>query len=113
MLGQSAQICRRLRSSGASSRIWMSTTTRRSNCCATWSGFAAWRARRAASIEPGTLIARLQPELGQGGVTEVEVQPLGPTSQNLIEVLQGTGDRCFVIDAHTDTVPEGQPGPLV
>ena len=59
--------------------------------------------------QPGTLVARLRPELGHGGVAEVTVQPLGPTSQNLVEVLRGSGDRCFVIDAHTDTVPEGQP----
>ena len=32
-----------------------------------------------------------------------------PTSQNLIEILRGANDRCFVIDAHTDTVPEGRP----
>jgi acetylornithine deacetylase/succinyl-diaminopimelate desuccinylase-like protein len=58
--------------------------------------------------QPGTLIARLRQELGQVGSIEVAEQSLGPTSQNLIEVLAGTGDRCFVIDAHTDTVPEGQ-----
>jgi succinyl-diaminopimelate desuccinylase len=59
--------------------------------------------------QPWTLVARLRPELGHGGVAEVTVQPLGPTSQNLVEVLRGSGNRCFVIDAHTDTVPEGQP----
>jgi acetylornithine deacetylase/succinyl-diaminopimelate desuccinylase-like protein len=59
--------------------------------------------------QPGTLVARLRPELGRGGVAEVDVQPLGASSQNLVEVLRGPGPRCFVIDAHTDTVPEGQP----
>jgi acetylornithine deacetylase/succinyl-diaminopimelate desuccinylase-like protein len=59
--------------------------------------------------QPNSLVARLRPELGHGDVAEVAVQPLGPTSQNLIEVLRGPGNRCFVIDAHTDTVPEGQP----
>src|ERR1700704_1495005 len=59
--------------------------------------------------QPGTLVARLRQELGQAGSIEVVEQSLGPTSQNLIEVLAGTGDNCFVIDAHTDTVPEGQP----
>jgi acetylornithine deacetylase/succinyl-diaminopimelate desuccinylase-like protein len=58
--------------------------------------------------QPGTLVARLRQELGQAGSIEVVEQSLGPTSQNLIEVLAGTGDTCFVIDAHTDTVPEGQ-----
>jgi acetylornithine deacetylase/succinyl-diaminopimelate desuccinylase-like protein len=58
--------------------------------------------------QPGTLVARLRPELGRTGSTEVVEQSLGPTSQNLIEVLAGQGDACFVIDAHTDTVPEGQ-----
>jgi acetylornithine deacetylase/succinyl-diaminopimelate desuccinylase-like protein len=58
--------------------------------------------------QPGTVVARLRPELGQTGSIDVVEQPLGPTSQNLIEVLPGAGDTCFVIDAHTDTVPEGQ-----
>jgi acetylornithine deacetylase/succinyl-diaminopimelate desuccinylase-like protein len=61
--------------------------------------------------QPGTVCARLRPELGHGGVAEVVEQTLGPTSQNLIEVLgSASSERCFVIEAHTDTVPEGQPG---
>lgn len=59
--------------------------------------------------QPGTVVAKLRAEVGQSGATEVVAQTLGPTSQNLIEVLRGEGERCFVIDAHTDTVPEGQP----
>jgi acetylornithine deacetylase/succinyl-diaminopimelate desuccinylase-like protein len=59
--------------------------------------------------QPGTLIALLRGELGRHGATQVVEQPLGPTSQNLIEVLPGPAERCFVIDAHTDTVPEGRP----
>jgi len=58
--------------------------------------------------QPGTVVHRLHRELGHGGLAEVVVQPLGPTSQNLLEVIRGSGPRCFVIDAHTDTVPEGQ-----
>jgi acetylornithine deacetylase/succinyl-diaminopimelate desuccinylase-like protein len=58
---------------------------------------------------PGTLVASLRAELGREGATDVVEQALGPTSQNLIEVLRGPNDRCFVIDAHTDTVPEGRP----
>src|SRR2546429_2080748 len=58
--------------------------------------------------QPGTVCARLRPELGHGGVAEVVEQTLGPTSQNLIEVLgSASSERCFVIEAHTDTVPEG------
>src|SRR5690348_6522244 len=56
------------------------------------------------TAQPDTVVARLRPELGHGGVAEVVEQGLGPTSQNLIEVL-GSGERCFVIEAHTDTVP--------
>lgn len=59
--------------------------------------------------EPATMVGRLRRELGQAHSIEVVEQSLGPTSQNLIEVLAGRGDACFVIDAHTDTVPEGQP----
>jgi acetylornithine deacetylase/succinyl-diaminopimelate desuccinylase-like protein len=62
------------------------------------------------SSQPGTVSATLRPELGHGGAAEVVEQTLGPTSQNLIEVLgSGRSERCFVIEAHTDTVPEGQP----
>jgi len=60
--------------------------------------------------QPGTLVGVLRPELGHPGSIEVAEQTLGPTSQNLVEVLAGSGHTCFVIDAHTDTVPEGQPG---
>ncbi|MDQ6674901.1 MAG: M20/M25/M40 family metallo-hydrolase [Chloroflexota bacterium] len=59
--------------------------------------------------QPGTLVFGLRRELGLVGSIEVVEQTLGPASQNLIEVLAGSGDACFVIDAHTDTVPEGQP----
>ena len=60
--------------------------------------------------QPGTLMAILRAELEREGGVEIVEQPLGPTSQNLIEVLRGSADdRCFVIDAHTDTVPEGRP----
>jgi acetylornithine deacetylase/succinyl-diaminopimelate desuccinylase-like protein len=55
------------------------------------------------------LVARLRPELSHGGVAQVVEQQLGPTSHNLLEVLHGPTERCFVIDAHTDTVPEGRP----
>src|SRR6266851_7613579 len=61
--------------------------------------------------QSGTVVARLRPELGQAKDVEVVEQVLGPTSQNLVEVIHGPGSwmKCFVIDAHTDTVPEGQP----
>jgi acetylornithine deacetylase/succinyl-diaminopimelate desuccinylase-like protein len=58
--------------------------------------------------QAGTVVARLRPELGQGNDVEVVEQELGPTSQNLVEIFHGSGEKCFVIDAHTDTVPEGQ-----
>jgi acetylornithine deacetylase/succinyl-diaminopimelate desuccinylase-like protein len=58
--------------------------------------------------QPGTIVARLRPELGLTSSIEVVEQTLGPTSQNLIEVMAGSGDACFIIDAHTDTVPVGQ-----
>jgi acetylornithine deacetylase/succinyl-diaminopimelate desuccinylase-like protein len=59
--------------------------------------------------QESTLVTYLRTELGQEGGTEIVQQSLGPTSQNLIEVPRGHGTRCFVIDAHTDTVPEGRP----
>lgn len=39
--------------------------------------------------------------------TTVTSQPVGPTSENVIEVLDGIGPRAFVIEAHTDAVPPG------
>lgn len=41
--------------------------------------------------------------------TEVEAQTVAPGSDNVIEVLRGTGDRSFVLEAHTDTVDAGEP----
>jgi acetylornithine deacetylase/succinyl-diaminopimelate desuccinylase-like protein len=45
----------------------------------------------------------------RGHGTAVDVQPVGPQSENVIEVLRGAGSRSFVLEAHTDTVPEGDP----
>src|SRR5438105_15295407 len=58
--------------------------------------------------QSGILVARLRPELGQAEDVDVVEQMLGPTSQNLVEFIRGPGNKCCVIDAHTDTVPEGQ-----
>jgi acetylornithine deacetylase/succinyl-diaminopimelate desuccinylase-like protein len=66
-------------------------------------------ARQEGSVSlPGSLIARLRSELGHTRDVEVVEQTLGPNSQNLVELLHGPGKKGFVIDAHTDTVPEGQ-----
>jgi len=39
--------------------------------------------------------------------TAVEVQNVAPDSDNVIEQLGPRGNRTFVIEAHTDAVPEG------
>ncbi|HUZ87647.1 MAG TPA: M20/M25/M40 family metallo-hydrolase [Candidatus Baltobacterales bacterium] len=39
--------------------------------------------------------------------TSVEAQPVAANSENVIEVLRGPGRRVFVIEAHTDAVPQG------
>ncbi len=41
--------------------------------------------------------------------SHVETQVVGPESENVIEVIQGPGKRAVVLEAHTDTVPEGDP----
>ncbi len=41
---------------------------------------------------------------------EVTAQRVAENSENVIEVLAGRGDRAFVIEAHMDAVPEGDPG---
>ena len=40
--------------------------------------------------------------------TDVESQPVATKSENVVEVLGGPGHRVFVIEAHTDAVPEGE-----
>jgi len=40
--------------------------------------------------------------------TEVDVQPVGETSENVVEVVRGVGPRTFLLEAHTDIVPEGE-----
>jgi acetylornithine deacetylase/succinyl-diaminopimelate desuccinylase-like protein len=40
--------------------------------------------------------------------TVVESQPVAANSENVIEVLPGPGRQSFVIEAHTDAVPEGE-----
>ncbi len=40
--------------------------------------------------------------------TEVDVQPVGETSENIVEVIRGVGPRTFLLEAHTDIVPEGE-----
>jgi acetylornithine deacetylase/succinyl-diaminopimelate desuccinylase-like protein len=57
-----------------------------------------------------SVVGRLAAELRTHG-TALHVQPLGPSSENLIEVLGGeTGGRTLLVTAHVDTVPEGEPG---
>ena len=45
-----------------------------------------------------------------GHGTSVSSQPVAPSSENVIEVLDGAGQGAFVIEAHTDAVPEGDGG---
>lgn len=40
--------------------------------------------------------------------TQVEAQAVAANSENVIEVLPGPGRQVFVIEAHTDAVPEGE-----
>lgn len=43
-----------------------------------------------------------------GHGTVVESQAVAPNSENVIEILPGQGHHTFVIEAHTDAVPEGE-----
>jgi len=43
--------------------------------------------------------------------SEVEAQRVAPESENIVEVIPGDGKRAIVLEAHTDTVPEGDPRP--
>lgn len=53
-----------------------------------------------------TVVGKLAAE-AMSHATHIDLQSLGPDSENLIEVLYGSGERALVVDAHTDVVPEG------
>lgn len=57
--------------------------------------------------DTGTVVGILEEE-GRRHGTEVTVDPITPRSANVVECL-GRGRGLFVIEAHTDVVPEGDP----
>ncbi len=58
--------------------------------------------------DPGSVVGRLWSELA-GHVTALAVDPVTDDGDNLIEVVKGGEGPTFVIEAHTDAVPEGDP----
>lgn len=60
------------------------------------------------AVDPDSVVGKVyQAAAGHG--TEVDVQPVGRTSENVVEVVHGTGERAFILEAHVDIVPEGEP----
>ena len=59
------------------------------------------------AANPATVVGKIFAAARRHG-TEVESQAVAPNSENVIEVLPGPGPRTFVIEAHTDAVPEGE-----
>jgi acetylornithine deacetylase/succinyl-diaminopimelate desuccinylase-like protein len=60
-----------------------------------------------AAAEPESMVGKVFAAARAHG-TAVESQAVAPGSENVIEVLAGVGGRAFVIEAHTDAVPEGE-----
>ena len=58
--------------------------------------------------DPTTVAGRVFKAASQHG-SRVETQVVRPGSENVIEVIEGPGKRAVVLEAHTDTVPEGDP----
>lgn len=58
--------------------------------------------------DPATVAGRVFEAASSHG-SRVETQVVGPESENVIEIIQGPGKRAVVLEAHTDTVPEGDP----
>ena len=56
--------------------------------------------------DAGSMVGKVHAAASLHG-TAVTSQAVGPTSENVIEVLDGVGPRAFVIEAHTDAVPPG------
>lgn len=57
--------------------------------------------------DPRSLVGKVFAAANSHGTT-VDAQVVAPGSENVIEVVHGRGKRAFVIEAHTDTVPEGE-----
>ena len=62
------------------------------------------------AADPSTVAGRVFAAAKAHGF-EVEAQAVGPESENIIEVIPGEGRRAMILEAHTDTVPEGDPRP--
>ena len=56
--------------------------------------------------DPDSVVGILAGTLAARG-TVAHHQPVSATSQNIVEVLRGEGERAFLIEAHTDTVGVG------
>lgn len=57
--------------------------------------------------DPDSMVGKVFAAANSHG-TSVEAQVVAPGSENVIEVLPGVGRRAFLIEAHTDAVPEGE-----
>jgi len=58
--------------------------------------------------EPGSAVGKLRSELARHDTT-VDVDPVTDAGDNLVEVVKGEDGSTLVLEAHTDTVPEGDP----
>jgi len=62
------------------------------------------------AADPTTVAGRVFAAASAHG-SHVEAQAVGPESENVIEIIAGGPGRTIVLEAHTDTVPEGDPRP--
>lgn len=60
------------------------------------------------AADPSSVAGMVFGAAGEHG-TRVESQVITSDSENVIELIEGAGKRTLVLEAHTDTVPEGDP----
>jgi succinyl-diaminopimelate desuccinylase len=66
----------------------------------------SYSGREGTADDASSVVGKITRALAGRG-TEVTTQLVRPGSENVIETLCGDGDRVFVLEAHTDVVPEG------
>jgi acetylornithine deacetylase/succinyl-diaminopimelate desuccinylase-like protein len=66
----------------------------------------SYSGREGTAADPASVAGRVFAAASTHG-SHVESQVVAPQSENVIEVLNGPGRRTVILEAHTDTVPEG------
>src|SRR4051794_19508814 len=60
-------------------------------------------------LDPTTVAGQLWSSLADVGRIDRQADEVAPGRDNVLAVIPGDRERVFVLDAHTDTVPTGDP----